>query len=416
MSYLEEWSDSRPTNRLNRLPFSELHERCTMAAPFPAAMTAKREKTAMRGFQALVRLVVIVTTVAGLLPAESLRGDEIEKKRSVTGPRGRTVEREVKVERRPGSVERNISVDRPAGSYQRDLSIQRGPMGGLQRNLTVQKPGGAVVQREFSAKRDGMSGPRTSMMVPSRPSLLSVPVPFPDPYPVYVGRSPRVNWGLNFGLGAAGVLAPPPPVIVSPAPIVVSPAPIIVEPAPTPTIIVPQPIQVVVDPVAEQIGRLASHHDNSREEAARVLGRQGDPRAIAPLMERLKMDKDADVRRAAAESLGLLSDPSSITILERAAIYDKNQAVRDASLRSIQRLRIVAQRPKQVVEFVAPAEPSHRRVPEVTAPASLPPRTVAPPPRPQPPVDDQLLDDEPTPSSRGRDRLPIPLPPRTHSD
>jgi len=52
-----------------------------------------------------------------------------------------------------------------------------------------------------------------------------------------------------------------------------------------------------------------------REAAADVLGKIGDIRAVEPLMERLRMDKDTGVKELATKALGLLGDARPVDLL-----------------------------------------------------------------------------------------------------
>ena len=67
-----------------------------------------------------------------------------------------------------------------------------------------------------------------------------------------------------------------------------------------------------MDPVGQQRARLASNYAPSRREAAAVLGRLGDARAVPALVERLKLDTDKSVRITAANSLAQIGDPKMI--------------------------------------------------------------------------------------------------------
>jgi HEAT repeat protein len=142
---------------------------------------------------------------------------------------------------------------------------------------------------------------------------------------------------------------------------------------------------VVIDPVADAVGRLQSHHDNSRRDGAYTLGRLRDPRALPALVERLKNDGNSEVRIACATALGEIGDPRAAIYLERVTIYDKKQKVRDAAAIALTRLPREAAPP--VVSSPAPNPSNLAPSPSVrpsTAPLEPESYERVPPPPPQP--------------------------------
>ncbi|WP_406697140.1 HEAT repeat domain-containing protein [Singulisphaera sp. Ch08] len=251
-----------------------------------------------------------------------------ERDVTVTGPRGRSIQRSLSSQRGPGYVNREVTIQRPGGTFQSSNTAQRavprGPAAYSNRGYvpTGHRGGGGG---------GGGYGPRGPVFVERN---------------VYVNNNRGPGWGPAlavggglFGLGmfagSALASAPPAPVFVA------QPAPIYMAPAPPPTVIynAPQPYTpvaqapatVVVDPVANAIGRLQSSHDNSRIEGAYTLGRLRDARAVPALVDRLKNDWDKDVRVAAANALGEIGDPRASEPLRQAVALDKRQAVRDAA-------------------------------------------------------------------------------------
>ncbi|WZO99194.1 HEAT repeat domain-containing protein [Isosphaeraceae bacterium EP7] len=237
----------------------------------------------------------------------------IDRETSVTGPRGRTIERHVRSERQGGVVQREVDIKRPAGTYRSQATIARGQRPGPPPPPQWGYPGGHGRFR-----------------------------PGPPP-PIFVER-PRPSGYFGIGMGAplfnlvVGSPAPPPPIFVYPEPVVVAPPPPVVVYNPPIRYAAPQPETIVIDPVEEQIQRLSSNHDNSREDACNVLGRLGDPRALPPLVDRLKDDEDRDVRIAAAWALANIGDPGGLIVLERASAYDKNSQVRGEAVGAYRRL------------------------------------------------------------------------------
>ena len=66
-------------------------------------------------------------------PGESDRersAQTVERDTTITGPRGRTIQRQVEIQRTPGGIDRSIQIKRPGGTYERQTQIQRSPMAG----------------------------------------------------------------------------------------------------------------------------------------------------------------------------------------------------------------------------------------------------------------------------------------------
>ena len=56
-------------------------------------------------------------------------GQVVERERDVTitGPRGRSIERSIMSERAPGLVDRQVTIQRPGGTFHSNTLIERGP-------------------------------------------------------------------------------------------------------------------------------------------------------------------------------------------------------------------------------------------------------------------------------------------------
>lgn len=303
-----------------------------------------------RWFTTSTVLALGLVVVPGIGPA-SARAQTFDRDTTITGPRGRSITRDVQINRGPGGVSRDISISRPGGTFQRNSFIPRGGGGG----------GGF---------RGWGPGPRFGP-------------------PVFIGGGGGGGigpWGaglLGGALGAgAGFLAgtalsnannaaqaapPPPPVVVQQPVVVAEPGQVVVAPGAVPPPVVeyvppvryqPAPQQtVVVDPVAQEIARFQSNSEGSRRDAAIHLGRMGDARAVAPLVDRLKNDHARDVRVAAATALGEIGDPTAAIYLERSIIYDKKQEVRDASTAALSRVRQVQAQMQQQMRNAAASAP-----------------------------------------------------------
>jgi hypothetical protein len=235
--------------------------------------------------------IVAVLACAGEGTLNAAHAQVVERESSITGPRGRTIDRRVTVERGPGGYERQLQIQRPGGTLQRDFMIQRRPVAGF---------GG------------GGFGVRP---------------------PVFVGPRPGPFW--SFGIAAAPIISipfwqSPPPVVAAP------PVAGISGPAPGQP---PGAQASPLDPVALAAQRLQSHHASSRKDAALELGRLGDPRAVPALVHVLKYDSSKDVKCAAATALGNIGGSDAEVVLERCIIYEKKQEVRDVAAVALRRLR-----------------------------------------------------------------------------
>ena len=288
-------------------------------------------------------------------------GQVVERERDtkVTGPRGRTIERDIKVQRGPGYIDRQVEIKRPGETLIRDTRIQTFPGG---------RPYGPP----------GYGGPRYY----GGPRIVeNVIVQRPPIYTGFVGLP-----ALSFFFGSPA----PPPVVVAPQPLYVQPPGVVAGPPPTPQ---PPP---AFDAFADSLGRLKSFHASSRRDGALTLGRIGDPRAVPALNERLEHDFDKDVRVASAWALGEIADEGGAIALERAALSDKRHEVRDAAKIAFKKL------PK-------PGESPVRSTGPIPSPSQaqthLPPSTVIQG-RPE------VLDPGPNPNASGRpdleDRPPPP--------
>ncbi len=226
------------------------------------------------------------TIVAGVFATSfgSLQAQTIERNTTITGPRGRSVERQVEIQRTPGGIERELKITRPGGTFERQVQIQRIP-----------GPGGFRPGPMF---RGGWG--------PPGPVILAQPAPF-------VGLGLVGAPMLNFSFGGGGMMGP-----VAPVPPVA--------PAPPP------------DQVAIETQRLQSFYSGTRKEAAYALGRLHDPRATPSLINALKHDYFKDVRVASAIALGEIGGSDAAVALERAAIYDHKDDVKRAARTALERL------------------------------------------------------------------------------
>ena len=329
----------------------------------------------------------VVLGVLGLCdPATALLyAQVVERDTKITGPRGRTINRQVDIERGPGTFQRQVQIQRPGGTLNRSTTIQRGWGGGF--------PG-----RGFGFR----------------------------PLPFFAGPRPVTSWGL--GITAAPIITIPffagGAVAGVGAPGMGMAAGGVAQPggvpgAPQGPAAQPNPL----DPVVLAAQKLQSFHASSRRDGARELGQLGDPRAIPPLVHVLKNDSSKDVRAAAATSLGEIGGSEAEVVLERCIIYEKKQEVKDAAAAALRLLRErraadpqAGQSPPPPLTRSAPAaspnQTQQSEVPRLTTPLPSPdPRSS--PFRSQPGSQEPPLDGPPSDTSAPSDAERVPPPPPT---
>lgn len=249
-------------------------------------------------------LYAIVLCASGLLVGTGqAQVQDVERDTTITGPRGRTIQRQVDIQRGPGSIDRSVTIKRPGGTLERQTVIQRAPAG--RRPMPGPWP------------RPPWLGPRPVAIVQPAPALGFglVAAPFMNFSIGGGGGGLGFGGGGGIGGGGGGPVGPGPG-------------------APPP----PPP-----DQVALMCQRLQSFYSGSRKEAAYTLGRLGDPRAVPSLVHVLKYDNFKDVRVAAAIALGEIGGSEAAVALERSSIYDHREDVRKASTTALERLNTKAQ-------------------------------------------------------------------------
>ena len=280
--------------------------------------------------------------IGGLVSCSLSMGQTVERDTTITGPRGRTIKRQVEVQRGPGSIERSVQIQRPGGTLDRQVQVQRSP-----------------------AWRPAFGGPWPRPAWFPRPVVVGAPVPA-----VGFGllAAPMLNFSFGGGGGGGGgggmfgggPGGPPPG----------GPGPGGPGPGPQPP-----------DQVTLMSQRLQSFISSNRKEAAYTLGRLQDPRAVPSLVHVLKYDSSKDVRIASAISLGEIGGSDSAVALERCAIYDKKEEVRKAATTALERLNAQAKNAAPISSPVAPSGTAPR--PPVTSTPS--PFGQSPPPALEPP-------------------------------
>ncbi|WP_435007322.1 HEAT repeat domain-containing protein [Tundrisphaera lichenicola] len=246
------------------------------------------------------------TVIVAVGLASTARGQQvIHRESELTGPGGRTIKRDIRVERGPGYIDRKIEIQRPGGTMVRDTRIQTA--GG-------RPPGHYSPGPRYGGPPRGFERP----YVPQRHSSFSglVAAPF---FSLFLGNPAPPPPPSVYYYPEPVYIPPPPPVVIYPQP--VEPPPVVVQAPP------PQP----ADPFSDALGRLSSHHGNSRRDGALTLGRIGDDRAVGSLIDRLERDGDREVRVAAAWALGEIGDERAALSLQRASLGDRKHEVREAA-------------------------------------------------------------------------------------
>jgi hypothetical protein len=227
-------------------------------------------------------------------------GQTLERDTTITGPRGRTIQRQVEVQRGAGTIDRSIRVTRPGGTIDREVQLQRAPA--MRRGLI---PG--------PWPRPAWVGPRPLIIAQPAPAFGFGLMAAPFLNFSFGGGGGGGGFGVGGGMGGMGGPAGQP-----------------VPPPPPP------------DQVALMCQRLQGFGVNGRKEAAYTLGRLGDPRAVPSLIHVLKYDNFKDVRVAAAIALGEIGGSDAAVALERAAVYDHREDVKKAARTALERLNVKA--------------------------------------------------------------------------
>jgi hypothetical protein len=271
-------------------------------------LPAHWEENAVKNWKRFLIAVAIGSSASALDPGAAVRGQVLERDTTITGPRGRSIERQVEIKRGPGTIQRQVEIKRPGGTFDRQVQLQRSP--GFVRGFA---PG--------MWSRPAWIGPR--------PLVLAQPAPA---FGFGLLAAPFLNFsfggggsGLGFGAGMGG------PGAGGPAPFAGGPG-AGAQPPPPP------------DRVALECQRLQSFQISHRKDAAYTLGRLGDPRATPSLVHVLKYDNFKDVRVAAAIALGEIGGSEAAVALERAAIYDHREDVKKAAATALDRLNAKASR------------------------------------------------------------------------
>jgi hypothetical protein len=319
-----------------------------------------------------VRMTVASALIGLVGASEAVEGQQvIERDTKLTGPRGRTIERDIRVQRGPGYIDRQVEIKRPGETLIRDTRIQT-PVGRPYGGPGFGGPG-------FSG------GPRFY----GRPIVENVIVQRP---PVFAGFLGLPAFSLFLGGNSAPPPPPPPQVVVVPEPAYGYP-----QPQPQPPVVVEAPPPQPADAFTDAIGRLKSFHSHSRRDGALTLGRLGDDRAVGSLIDRLEHDSEKEVRVAAAWALGEIGDERSALALQRVSLDDKKHEVREAAQIAYRKLPRPGQDPNPTTGQL-PVSPQNRVIrsnPEILDPGpgpALRPNPGDPPPPPPVPAGEPPLE------------------------
>jgi hypothetical protein len=296
--------------------------------------------------------VTLALSLGYLGPALAAVAQTVERDTTITGPRGRTIQRQVEVQRGPGTIDRQVQITRPGGTIDRQVQVQRALVPGW---------------------RGGPSLPWPRPIWGPRPVLIGAPA---SAFGFGIAAAPMMNFSFGGGGGGGGGPGGPGgPGMGGPG----------AGPPPPP------------DQVALMTQRMQSFISGNRKEAAYTLGRLGDPRANPSLIHALKYDSAKDVRVASAISLGEIGGSEAAIALERASIYDHREDVRNASSKALERLnakaKAAANSPPPAIGRVPSLPPSMAPSPFRATPPGGPAPDALPGNEPaQPPAD-------PTPST-----------------
>jgi hypothetical protein len=323
-------------------------------------------------------LVVVVCGMAN--PSVVLHGQTVERDTTITGPRGRSIQRQVEVQRSPGTIDRQVTIKRPGGTFERQVEVQRSPLAG--RGF-----GGGPWARPFY-------GPRPLVIGSSAPALGFGLVAAPFMNFSFGGGGGGFGGG-GFGAGGlggggfgggggmpGGPGAPPPP---------------------------------PPDQVALACQRLQGFHLTGRKEAAYSLGQLGDPRAVPTLVHVLKYDNFKDVRIASAIALGEIGGSPAAVALERAAVYDHRDDVKKAASTALERLNAKAKAMASMPQQAGRPFPPEARPPAGAQPMA-PAATTPSPFREPPPADGPTPASSEASPSTGELTPPPPPTPVTSGD
>jgi phosphatidylserine decarboxylase len=287
--------------------------------------------------------VALVCGMCLIGPGRRAEAQTIERDTTITGPRGRTVQRDVEIQRGPGSIDRSVTIKRPGGTYERQTEIMRTPMA---RRGPIPGPW----------PRPPWIGPRPLLVAPAAVPAVGLGV-VAAPFMNFSFGGGGGGMGFGGGMGGGGMPGgggpggphpPPPP-----------------------------------DQVALECQRLQSMFAGTRKEAAYNLGRMSDPRAVPSLVHALKYDNFKDVRVASAIALGEIGGSDAAVALERSSIYDHREDVRKASTTALDRLNTKAQAQAARMQQQAVATPpGHGRGPTAQPPSRRPRRRSATATRP----------------------------------
>ncbi len=296
----------------------------------------------MKDWTCFFSLVVVGCGLAN--PSGVLHGQTVERDTTITGPRGRSIQRQVEVQRSPGMIDRQVTIKRPGGTFERQVEVQRSTLAG--RGF-----GGGPWARPFY-------GPRPVVIGSSAPALGFGLVAAPFMNFSFGGGGGGFGGGGGGGMsGGSGAPPPPPP-----------------------------------DQVALMCQRLQGFHLTGRKEAAYTLGEIGDPRAVPTLVHVLKYDNFKDVRIAAAIALGEIGGSPAAVALERASVYDHRDDVKKAASTALERLNAKAKAMASMPQPAGRPFPPEARPPAGAQPMA-PAATTPSPFREPPPADG------PTPAS-----------------
>ncbi|MDX2037990.1 MAG: HEAT repeat domain-containing protein [Isosphaeraceae bacterium] len=337
------------------------------------------------------RVVIVGFAALGIIGVSGIsEAQTVKREQKAVGPRGKSVERSVTVERGPGTARREIEITRPGGTFRREAEVV-GP-----RAAAGMRPGPGYAPAPVPAPRGRSYGYGPGPAVIRRDVIIERDRGSNGLLPFVAGGA------LGLAVGSALNPPAPQPVYVVPEPVIAAPPVVVVNPPQRYVPVAPaQPPTVVIDPVNTGLTQLQSNSWSVRRDGAIALGRMGDSRAVPALIDRLKNDHDKNVRQASAWALGEIRDPRAVEPLERAAALDRREEVRTVAAKAYHKVLEPPPAPPSETSATASAAPTTRR------PSSIPSS-----PTRGSEIDDAPLglDDPPPPPVPSAARPPLSVP------
>ena len=251
----------------------------------------------------IVKTTCIVLLTQGSVFTLSAQSVSREREATITGPRGRTIDRRLEVNRGPGTYERQLQIQRPGGTVQRDFMMQRVPrVAGLGAGGFGGRPMVFRAQRVRRASTGNIVVVRVLRCARRGPSVLAASAS---------SSRRRRAAGRRTGRYSAWRGLP----LVPPS-------------------IPPRSIPLPLRPRDFRAFMPAAVVTERRLWVGSVI-----PEPSLLSFTHSSMTPSKDVKIAAAQALGQIGGTDSEVVLERCIVYEKKEEVRDAAALALRRLR-----------------------------------------------------------------------------